>query len=84
MGGYWTAEAVDIAIALEHIILAATAEGLGTCWIGAYIEAEVRKALAIPENVKPIALTPLGYPARESKPRPRKPLSEIVCYDRYA
>jgi nitroreductase len=84
MGGYWTAEAVDVAIALEHIMLAATAEGLGTCWIGAYIEAEVRKALAIPENVKPIALTPLGYPARESKPHPRKPLSEIVCYDKYA
>ena len=84
MGGYWTAEAVDIAIALEHIMLAAAAEGLGTCWIGAYTEAEVKKVLAIPENVKPIALTPLGYPARESKPRRRKPLSEIVCYNKYA
>ena len=84
MGGYWTAETVDIAIALEHIKLAAAAEGLGTCWVGAYTEAEVKKVLAIPENVKPIALTPLGYPARESKPHPRKPLSEIVCYDKYA
>jgi nitroreductase len=84
MGGYWTAEAVDVTIALEHMILAAAAEGLGTCWIGAYTEAEVKKVLAIPDNVKPIALTPLGYPARESKPRPRKPLSEIVCYDKFA
>jgi nitroreductase len=83
MGGYWTAETVDIAIALEHIMLAAAAEGLGTCWIGAYTEAEVKKVLAIPENVKPIALTPLGYPARKSKPHPRKPLSEIVCCDKY-
>jgi nitroreductase len=84
MGGYWSAEAVDITIALEHMMLAATAEGLGTCWIGAFIEAEVKKVLAIPEGVKPIALTPLGYPAVDSKPRPRKPLSEIVCYDKYA
>jgi nitroreductase len=84
MGGHWSAEAVDVTIAVEHMILAATAEGLGTCWIGAFLEAEVRKVLAIPEGVKPIALTPLGFPARESRPSPRKPLSEIVCYDRYA
>jgi len=84
MGGYWSAEAVDITIALEHMILAAAAEGLGTCWIGAFLEAEVKKVLSIPEGVKPIALTPLGYPAAEAKPRPRKPLSGIVCYDRYA
>jgi nitroreductase len=84
MGGYWSAEAVDLAIALEHMMLAATAEGLGTCWIGAFTEAEVKNVLAIPEGVKPIALTPLGVPAREAKPRPRKPLSEIVCYDKYA
>ena len=83
MGGYWSAEAVDVTIALEHIILAAAAEGLGTCWIGAFIEEQVRRVLAIPEGVKPIALTPLGYPAREAKPRDRKPLSEIVCYDRF-
>ncbi|MBM3331557.1 nitroreductase [candidate division WOR-3 bacterium] len=83
MGGYWSAEAVDLTIAIEHMILAAAAEGLGTCWIGAFVEAEVRKVLAIPEGVKPIALTPLGYPAVEAKPRPRKPLSEIVCYDQY-
>jgi len=84
MGGYWSAEAVDVTIAIEHMMLAAAAEGLGTCWIGAYTEADVKRVLSIPENVKPIALTPLGYPTRESKPRPRKPLSETVCYDRYA
>jgi nitroreductase len=84
MGGYWSAEAVDLSIALEHMILAAAAEGLGTCWIGAFTEAEVKQVLAIPDGVKPIALTPLGFPATESRPRPRKPLSDIVCYDRYA
>ena len=84
MGGYWSAEAVDITIALEHMILAAAAEGLGTCWIGAFLEAEVKKVLAIPEGVKPIALTPLGYPAREARPNPRKPLPEITCLDRWS
>jgi len=84
MGGYWSAEAVDVTIALEHMILAATTEGLGTCWIGAFVEEEVRRVLAIPQGVKPIALTPLGYPATEAKPRPRKSLAEIVCFDRYA
>uniref|UniRef100_A0A7C4CER8 Nitroreductase n=1 Tax=candidate division WOR-3 bacterium TaxID=2052148 RepID=A0A7C4CER8_UNCW3 len=84
MGGYWSAEAVDLSIAIEHMILAATAEGLGTCWIGAFVEAEVKNVLAIPEGVKPIALTPLGYPAKEATPRPRKPLAEIVCHDHYS
>ncbi|MCL6465138.1 MAG: nitroreductase family protein [candidate division WOR-3 bacterium] len=83
MGGYWSAAVVDVAIALEHIILAATAEGLGTCWIGAFKEEEVRKVLGIPDGVKPVALTPLGYPAQEPKPQERKPLAEIVCFDRY-
>ncbi|MEO0080523.1 MAG: nitroreductase family protein [candidate division WOR-3 bacterium] len=84
MGGYWSAAPVDVTIALEHMILAAAAEGLGTCWIGAFVEEEVRKVLGIPAGVKPIALTPLGYPAQEPKPRPRKPLEEIVAYDRWA
>ncbi|MCX7784865.1 MAG: nitroreductase family protein [candidate division WOR-3 bacterium] len=83
MGGYWSSYPVDIAIALEHIILAATNEGLGTCWIGAYDEAEVKKILRIPDDVKVIALTPLGYPAQEPAPKPRKPLSEIVSFDSF-
>ncbi len=83
MGGYWSAAEVDVTIALEHIILAAANEGLGTCWIGAFTESEVRRVLAIPEGVKPVALTPLGYPAQEPKPRPRKEIKEIVCFDRY-
>ena len=84
MGGYWSAAAVDVTIALEHIILAAAAEGLGTCWVGAFIEEEVRKVLAIPDGVKPVALTPIGHPAREAKPRSRKPLADIVCRDRFS
>ncbi|MCX8015656.1 MAG: nitroreductase family protein, partial [candidate division WOR-3 bacterium] len=60
-----------------------TNEGLGTCWIGAYDEPAVKKILNIPEDVKVIALTPVGYPAQETPPRPRKPLSEIVSFDSF-
>lgn len=84
MGGYWNSWAVDLSIALEHIMLAAAAEGLGTCWIGSFNEAEVRRLLQVPEDIKIVALTPLGYPAQEPKARPRKALSEITCLDRYS
>lgn len=83
MGGYWNSWAVDLSIALDHLILAATAEGLGTCWIGAFKEAEVRRVLQIPEDIKIVALTPLGYPVHEARAMPRKPMSEITCLDRY-
>ena len=54
--------AVDTAIALEHIALAAVAEGLGTCWIGSFDEVVVKKLLAVPEEYRIIALLALGYP----------------------
>ncbi|KYK34906.1 MAG: nitroreductase [Thermoplasmatales archaeon SG8-52-3] len=56
---------VDVAIALEHIILAATDKGLGTCWIGGFDEKKVKEILNIPENFRVIAMTPLGYPAEK-------------------
>ncbi len=80
MGGYWSSYPVDCAIAFEHIILAATAEGLGTCWIGAYDEKEVNRILNLSPSEKPIAFTPLGYPKEWPRERERKPLSEIVEY----
>lgn len=83
MGGYWNSWAVDLAIALEHIVLAAAAEGLGTCWIGSFKEDDVRRILQIPPEVKIVALTPLGYPVQEPGPRPRKPLSEIIAAEHW-
>lgn len=77
-GGYMTSFAVDGAIALEHMILAATEEGLGTCWIGAFYEDKVRKILGVPQPYRIIALTPLGYPAVEGRDRGRKNLDEII------
>ena len=83
MGGYWNSLPVDIGIALEHLMLAAAAEGLGTCWIGAFIEEEVRAILEIPAHLKIVALTPVGYPKGQRVTRPRKPLAEIVRYERW-
>jgi nitroreductase len=71
---------VDLVIAMDHLILAATAEGLGTCWIGAFNPELLRKALDLPEGVEPIALTPLGYPAAQPRTTDRKQLDQIVEY----
>jgi len=54
---------VDVAIAVEHMILEAWEQGLGTVWVGGFRESKVRTALGIPENIKVVALVPIGYPA---------------------
>ena len=69
---------VDAAIAMDHLILAATEEGLGTCWIGAFDPEAAREVLALPDNVEPIAFTPLGYPADSPRPKLRKKLDDLV------
>ena len=74
---------VDAAIAMDHIVLAATDLGLGTCWIAAFDPAAARQVLGLPEGVEPIAFTPLGYPAGRPGPRQRKPLDELVRYERW-
>ncbi|MDD3776396.1 MAG: nitroreductase family protein [Actinomycetota bacterium] len=83
MGGYMSSFSIDVAIALEHLMLAAAEIGLGTCWIGSFKEKLVKDLMGIPDNIRVVALTPLGYPSREPGERGRKPLSEIVCFDRY-
>jgi nitroreductase len=77
------AYAVDLAIAVDHMTLAATAEGLGTCWIGAFHQSEVKRVLNIPNQYKVVTLIPLGYPADSPRIKSRKPLEEIVCYDTF-
>lgn len=74
---------VDVAIAMDHLILAAANAGLGTCWIGAFNPQAAREVLGLPEGVEPIAFTPLGYPADEPRPKKRKALSELVRYERW-
>lgn len=74
---------VDVAIAMDHLILAAADLGLGTCWIAAFDAAAARQVFRLPEGVEPIALTPLGYPADEPGPKERKPLTQLVRYERW-
>ena len=74
---------VDVAIVMDHLILAATAEGLGTCWIGAFNPAAAKELLSLPAGVEPIALTPLGYAADKAPAKKRKPLADLVRYERW-
>ncbi len=74
---------VDAAIAMDHIILAAADRGLGACWIGAFDRKNAQKALRLPENMEPIAFTPIGYPAGASEAKPRKSIEELVHYGSY-
>ncbi len=75
--------AVDLAIALQNLVLAATALGYGTCWIGAFGEEAVREVVGLPAEAKVVALTPLGRPAERPAGRPRKAPEQLFSFDRY-
>lgn len=74
---------IDVAIALDHVSLAAVEESLGTCWIGAFFEDKVKEILGVPDNVRVVALMPIGYPAEQPLPTKRKPIEEVVASDRW-
>jgi nitroreductase len=74
---------VDAAIVMDHLILAATNEGLGTCWVGNFDVDAAREVLGLPDNVEPIAFTPIGYPDDEPRTKKRRPLSDLVRYERW-
>ncbi len=83
VGGYMNSYPVDIGMALSHLSLAATSEGLGTSWVFAFNEEKVRAALRIPDDAKVVGLSPLGYPEAREPPEGRKHLSEILSYNGY-
>ena len=83
MGGYANSLFIDIGISFEHLILAAWEQGLGTCWIGAFKEGDVKKILNVPDEYRVVALTPLGYPNVKPGDRGRKSVAEIVHYNRF-
>jgi nitroreductase len=74
---------VDAAIVMDHLVLEATELGLGTCWIGAFDPVAAREVLGIPEQVDPIAFTPLGHPADQSPAKRRKSLDDLVKYNHW-
>ncbi|NLW87638.1 MAG: nitroreductase [Planctomycetes bacterium] len=75
---------VDCAIAVDHMSLAATAEGLGTCWIGHFPQDQCRKILGVPESMVIIELMAIGYPSSSQPARTRKNLNEVVCWESYS
>ncbi len=78
------AYAVDLAIAVDHMTLAAVEEGLGTCWIGAFSQEKVRRLPEIPEQYKVSTVLPLGFPADKPKVKTRKRIDELVCSDTFS
>jgi len=81
MGDY--AMIVDVSIAVDHLTLAARAEGLGTCWIGSFSNAKLKQFFKLPDDVNVVALTPLGYPEGDpfTDPEGRIPMDEFVMWE---
>lgn len=72
---------VDVAIVMDHLILAAANEGLGTCWIAAFDRLAAQEVFKLPDGIEPIILTPLGYPADNLRLKERKAINRLVFYD---
>jgi len=77
------AHTVNVSIACAFMILEAYELGLGTCWVGAFNEDEVKKVLKIPEPVRAVAVIPLGYPDESPSQRSRKDLEQIICFEKF-
>lgn len=69
---------IDIAIAVEHLCLAAAEQGLGTCWVCNFDALLCKELFNFANNEEPAVLIPIGYPADEPKPKMRKSITEIV------
>jgi len=74
---------VDVSIAMDHLVLAAANQGLGTCWVAAFDPPAAREVLRLPDGVEPIAFTPLGYPADQPNSKDRKALDQLVRYEHW-
>jgi nitroreductase len=87
IGGYISAYPLDVAVAVDHLRLAATAEGLGTNWIIEFNEEKLRDVLHVPEGIHPIGVIPIGFPAETNggtiNSEGRKSPDEIIAYNEY-
>ncbi len=75
---------VDMGIAMQHLALQVKELGLGSCWIGAFEEDQVKAVLKIPESMRVVALMPIGIPAQDPPARPRKSFEELFMIDFYS
>lgn len=69
---------VDATIAFDHLIMEATAHGLGTCWVAAFDPMAAREVLGLESGLEPVAFTPLGYPADVAPAKTRRAQSDLV------
>ncbi len=74
---------IDVAIAVDHMTLVAVEEGLGTCWIGAFFEDQVKDILKIPDDIRVVTLLSLGYPSFQPPAKSRLPTEKIICRERW-
>lgn len=75
---------VDCAIAMDHMTLAAVAEGLGTCWLGHFKQDAIRRVIGVPETARIVGMLTLGYPSGPTnKPKNRKAFEAVVCFDKF-
>ena len=89
VGGYISAYPLDVAVAIDHLQLAATAEGLASTWMVDFHEDKVRSVLGVPDGIHPLGVIPIGYPAepngdgRPASGEGRKSPDEIISYNSY-
>lgn len=78
---------IDAAIAADHITLAATSEGLATCWVCNFDKVRLTEVLNLPDHIEPVVILPIGYPADTVDPErhssKRKPLMDMVIYEKF-
>ena len=79
--GKWAV--VDATIAMQNMVIAAWALGIGSCWIGSCNEEKVKELLKIPEKWKVVALITLGYPAEQPKPRKKKSFEDMFSFNSF-
>jgi len=80
-GNRWST--IDVTIALQNMVMAAEAQGVGSCWIGDFSKPEIKEMLEIPGNLNVVALVAFGYPAEKPTPKTKKSLEEIVHYEKF-
>jgi nitroreductase len=83
IGGYMSSYPVDVAFAIDHLLLVAASQGLGTCYVSYFDEEKVRELLSAPSDAKVVGIIPMGYPAEVPDPPGSKNFSEILSYNRF-
>jgi nitroreductase len=82
IAGRWSI--ISTTIALQNMVIAAWALGVGSCWIGAFSEDKVRRLLEIPDKYHVVAIIPFGYPAKIPGPKRKKSIDKITSFNKFS